>query len=165
MTRWTPGRRIRYEGLKTVLSAVVIVTGLWVSGVVDQAELEGNVLEVTGELVGVWSWVAESPADEAWSGEPVASLFEFRQADAGLVARVLLRSDDSGTIEDVTRIHYEDGNLCLVTAGGTEFHGALRDDGSTIDGTIEIDGIRASARLERVVTRKRPQVMVPLRDA
>lgn len=155
----------RNEGFRALLSAVVIVMGTWLMGETGQAGVESNVFEATGDIVGVWSWVAESPADEAWSGDPVASLFEFRQADSGLVARVMFRDRSGSSIENVTFLSYEDGWLCLQTAGGTEFRGSLQDDGRTIDGTIDWHGVRAKASLERVVTRKRSQVMVPLRDA
>lgn len=164
MTSW-PGRRAANEGWKLGLSLVTVVMGMWMSGVVDRPSVEGNLVQATGDLVGVWTWVAESPADRVRSGEPVASLFEFRQQDTKLVARVLFKDRDSSTIEDVTTLKFEDGRLCLETAGGTEFQGLLRDDGTVLDGTIWMNGIRASARLERVATRKSPQVMVPLRVA
>lgn len=108
---------------------------------------------------------AESPADRAWSGDPVASFFEFRQVGSGLMARVMLRDRTGSSIEDAIHISFENGRLYLETAGGTEFYGRLSDDGRAIDGTIAWDGFRSHVRLERVVTRKRPQVMVPLRHA
>jgi hypothetical protein len=153
------------EGIRALLSVVVIVVGTWLMGETGQAGLESNVFEATGDIVGVWSWVAESPADEAWSGDPVASFFEFRQADSGLMARVMLRDRSGSSVEKVTFLSYEDGQLCLQTAGGAEFRGSLGDDGRTIDGVIDWHGVKARASLERVVTRKRSQVMVPLRDA
>ncbi|MFQ5529588.1 MAG: hypothetical protein ACE5FP_04500 [Gemmatimonadota bacterium] len=153
------------EGFKTLLSAVVIVVGTWLAGEVGHTGLESNVFEVTGDIVGVWTWVAESPADEARSDNPVASFFEFRQADSGLMARVMLRDEDGPSIEQVTSLSFKNGRLCLATAGGTEFSGLLSPDGRAIDGTIAWNGIRSAASLERVATRKRPQVMVPLRDA
>ena len=153
------------EGFRALLSAVVIVVGTWLMGETGQTGLESNVFEATGDIVGVWSWVAESPADEAWSGDPVASFFEFKQADSGLMARVVFRDGSGSSVENVTFLSYEDGSLCLQTAGGAEFRGILRDDGRTIDGMIDWHGVRARASLERVVTRKRSQVMVPLRDA
>jgi hypothetical protein len=153
------------EGFRALLSAVVIVVGTWLAGEVGQAGLESNVFEVTGDIVGVWTWVAESPADEARSDYPVASFFEFRQADSGLMARVMLRDEAGSSIEKVTSLTFENGQLCLATAGGTEFTGRLSADGRVIDGTIAWNGVRSAASLERVATRKRPQVMVPLRDA
>jgi hypothetical protein len=155
----------RNEGFRALLSVVVIVVGTWLMGETGPAGLESNVFEATGDIVGVWSWVAESPADEAWSGDPVASFFEFKQVDSGLMARVMLRDAGGSSIENVTFLSYEDGWLCLQTAGGAEFRGSLQDDGRTIDGTIDWHGVKARASLERVVTRKRSQVMVPLRDA
>jgi hypothetical protein len=153
------------EGLKTLLSAVVIVVGTWLAGEVGQTGLERSAFEATGDIVGVWTWVAETPADRAWSGDPVASFFEFRQVDSGLVARVMLGDRTGSSIEEVTHISFKNGRLCLATAGGTEFNGRLSADGRAIDGTIAWDGFRSNVSLERVVTRKRPQVMVPLRDA
>ena len=163
---WTSDGLVgRNEGFRALLSVVVMVVGTWLMGEAGKAGPESNVFEATGDIVGVWSWVAESPADEAWSGDPVASVFEFKEADSGLMARVMLRDRTGSSIEDVTFLSYEDGWLCLQTAGGAEFRGSLRDDGRTIDGTIDWHGVKARASLERVVTRKRLQVMVPLRDA
>lgn len=159
------GSATRNEGPKTLLSAVVIVVGTWLAGDVGQTGPEGNVFEATGNIVGVWSWVAVSPADEAWSGDPVASYFEFKQLKSGLTARVMLRNGTGSSIERVTYISFENGQLCLETAGGTEFKGFLRPDGGAIEGTIAWDGFRSNVSLERVVTRKQAQVMVPLRDA
>ena len=153
------------EGLRTLLSAVVIVGGTWLAGEAGQAGLESNVFEAAGDIVGVWTWVAESPGDEARSGTPVVSFFEFKQADSGLMARVLLRRAGGSSIEQVTSLSFENGRLCLSTAGGTEFSGLLSPDGLAIEGTIARNGVRSEASLERVATRKRPQVMVPLRDA
>ena len=159
------GLATRNEGIRTLLSAVVIVVGTWLAGDVGQAGLEGNVFEVTGDIVGVWSWVAESPADDGWSGDPVASYFEFKQVDSGLMARVMLMNRTGSSIERVTHISFENGQLCLETEDGTEFQGLLSPDGSAIEGTIAWGGFRSHVSLERVVTRKQPQVMVPLRDA
>lgn len=159
------GLATRNEGLKTLLSAVVIVVGTWLAGDVGQAGLEGNVFEATGNIVGVWSWVAESPADEGWSGNPVASFFEFKQVDSGLMARVMLRDRSGSSIERVTHITFENGKLRLETEDGIEFQGLLSPDGHVIEGTIARNGFRSKVSLERVVTRKQPQVMVPLRDA
>jgi hypothetical protein len=159
------GLATRNEGLRTLLSAVVIVVGTWLAGDVGQTGLEGNVYEATGDIVGVWSWVAESPADEAWSDDPVASFFEFKEVNSNLMARVMLRDRTGSSIERVTSISFENGELCLVTSGGTEFKGLLSPDGHAIEGTIESDGFRSTVSLERVVTRKHAQVMVPLRDA
>ncbi len=159
------GLATRNEGLRTLLSAVVIVVGTWLTGEVGQTGLESNAFEAAGDIEGVWTWVAESPADKAWSGDPVASFFEFRQVDSGLMARVMLQNRSGSSIEKVTHISFENGRLSLETAGGTEFHGRLSADGRAIDGTIAWDGFRSNVSLERVVTRKRPQVMVPLRDA
>ena len=164
--KWSgDGLATHNEGLRTLLSAVVIVVGTWLAGEVGQTGLESNAFEATGDIVGVWTWVAESPADRAWSGDPVVSFFEFRQADSGLMARVMLRSRTGSSIEDVTDISFENGRLWLETAGGTEFRGRLSADGRAIDGTLAWEGFRSTVSLERVVTRKRPQVMVPLRDA
>jgi len=153
------------EGLRTLLSAVVIVVGTWLAGDAGQAGLEGNVFEATGDIVGVWSWVAESPGDDTWSGDPVASFFEFKQVDSRLMARVMLRDRSGSSIERVTQLSFENGELCLETASGTEFKGLLTSDGRAIEGTIVGDGFRSNVSLERVVTRKHAQVMVPLRDA
>ncbi len=159
------GLATHHEGLRTLLSAVVIVMGTWLTGEVGQTGLESNAFEATGDIVGVWRWVAESPADRAWSGDPVASFFEFTQVGSGLMARVMLRDRMGSSIEDVTHISFENGRLWLETAGGTEFHGRLSADGRAIEGTFARNGFRSNVSLERVVTRKRPQVMVPLRAA
>lgn len=45
------------EGLRTLLSAVLIVVGTWLAGEVGQTGLESNVIEATGDIVGVWTWV------------------------------------------------------------------------------------------------------------
>jgi hypothetical protein len=55
--------------------------------------------------------------------------------------------------------------LNLETEDGTEFQGLLSADGRAIEGTIAWNGFRSNVSLVRVVTRKQPQVMVPLRDA
>lgn len=99
----------RSDGVRTMLSAVAVVTGMWLSGVVDQPAAEGSFDEAVGEVGGARMWIAETPGDDARSDEPIVS-----------------------TSEDVP---------C-----GTEKH-------------------RTSVRMERVATRKRPEVMVPLRDA
>ncbi len=159
------GLATRNEGIRTLLSAVVIVVGTWLAGDVGQAGLEGNVFEATGDIVGVWSWVADSPADAGWSGDPVASYFEFKKVDSDLIARVMLRDCKGSSIERVTHVSFKNGKLSLETEDGTEFNGLLSPDGHAIEGTIAWDGFSSNVSLERVVTRKQPQVMVPLRDA
>lgn len=159
------GLATRYEGFRALLSAVVIVVGLGLAGDVGHAGVESNVWEATGDIEGVWSWVADSPADEAWSGEPVASFFEIKQVNSELLARVMLRNHTGSSIERVTYISFVDGQLSLETESGTEFQGLLNSDGTAIEGTLAGNGFRSNVSLKRVATRKQPQVMVPLRDA
>lgn len=71
----------RHEGLRAVLSVVMVVTGMWLSGVVDRPASESSVDEAIGDADGVWTWVAESPSADVWSGEPVVSALELRCAD------------------------------------------------------------------------------------
>ena len=66
----------RSEGVKAVLSAVAVVSGTWLSGVVDTSATESNVNEAIGEIDDVWTWVADSPAVDARSDEPVVSYFD-----------------------------------------------------------------------------------------
>ena len=66
----------RNDGVRAVLSAVAIVSGTWLSGVVDRPVHESNVNEAIGDIDGVWTWVADSPAVDARSDEPVVSYID-----------------------------------------------------------------------------------------
>lgn len=79
-------RRRRHEGLKAVLSVAAVVTGTWLSGVVDRPAMGSNVNEATGDFGGVRTWVAESSGETARSDEPVVSSFDLRCEDAGTEA-------------------------------------------------------------------------------
>ena len=63
------GLATRNEGLKTLLSAVVIVVGTWLAGDVGQAGLEGNVFEATGAGVPGAQYIRQASAS---AGSPVA---------------------------------------------------------------------------------------------
>lgn len=73
MTKTATVHGRRNETFRAVLSVVAVVTGTWLSGAVDRTSAESNANEAIGEFDGVWTWVAESPATDAWSDEPVVS--------------------------------------------------------------------------------------------
>ena len=109
MLRTATGHGRRSDGVRTMLSVVAIVTGTWLSGVVDRPAAGSSSTEAIGEIGGAWTWVAETPGEDSRSDEPIVS-----------------------TSKDVP---------CGTAAD------------------------RTSVRMERVATRKRPEVMVPLRGA
>jgi hypothetical protein len=80
-TAMVTGRR--NEGFRAVLSVAAVVTGMWVSGVVDRPAMESNVNEAAGDFGEVWTWVAESSGADARGDEPVVSSFDLRCEDAG----------------------------------------------------------------------------------
>jgi len=73
----------RHEGLRAMLSVAAVVTGTWLSGVVDRPAMESSVNEATGEFGEVWTWVAESSGETTRSDEPVVSSFDLRCENAG----------------------------------------------------------------------------------
>ena len=83
MMRTATRRGRRHEGLRAVLSAVMVVTGTWLSGVVDRPASESSADEAIGDVDGVWTWVAESPAEDVWSDAPVVSTLESRCGRTG----------------------------------------------------------------------------------
>lgn len=90
MTATVHGRR--NEKMRAALSVVAVVTGTWLSGVVDRPAAESNANEAIGEFDGVWTWVAESPAADAWSDEPVVSASDVPCGDAGTVVTAAPRA-------------------------------------------------------------------------
>lgn len=80
------------EKFRAVLSVVAVVTGTWLSGVVDRPAAESNANEAIGEFDGVWTWVAESPAADARSDEPVVSYSEVPRGNAGTVTKAAPRA-------------------------------------------------------------------------
>lgn len=68
----------RRERLRALLSLGAVVTGTWLSGVVDGQATGAGADEATWDLEGVRTWVVESPVVVAWSEEPVVSSFDLR---------------------------------------------------------------------------------------
>lgn len=83
MRRTAMGTGRRYEGFRAVLSVAAVVTGTWLSGVVDRSAMESNVNEAAGDFDEVGTWVAESPGADARSDEPVVSSFDLRCEEPG----------------------------------------------------------------------------------
>ena len=84
MTATVHGRR--NEKVRAVLSVVAVVMGTWLSGVVDRSAAESSASEAIGEFDGVWTWVAESPAADARSDDPVVSTSDVPCGDSGTAA-------------------------------------------------------------------------------
>lgn len=92
MTRMATAHGRRNEKLRAVLSVVAVVTGTWLSGVVDRPATGSNANETLGEFDGVRTWVAESPAADGRSGEPVVSYSDVPCGNAGIAVKAAHRA-------------------------------------------------------------------------
>ncbi len=160
---WYDATRTGIEALKAALSVAVLWGGMLVSGVADRS-IEEIGSGVAGDVVGIWTWVADASLRPSGAAAPEAGLLEIRRsADGMLTGRLLARSGGEPVIEDVSRLSFSDGRLCLELGSGTAFKGTLRADGRAIDGTMQLDGSSASALLRKVETRKRSREAPALR--
>jgi hypothetical protein len=143
---WYDAQRTGMEAVKAVLSVAVLWGGMFVSGAADQSLTEPFGVGATDDIVGVWKVVAGSSLRRPDATRTIASLLEIRRSiDGSLSARVLLNDGPRPIVKHVDGVSFQEGQLCLEIDGTASFKGTLREDGSSIDGTVLLEGRKSSA--------------------